>query len=230
MLSPAQVSKFRTSPTAARCSRRSSPRCIAPLTNVLSLDAEPAVELRGADPGADPERRKAGRPERGRPDRTTEPATHHWRLRAPRRPRRMRCLRRLRTVSTRSRIVLVPAGDHRHLEDAVLRAAQVQAMTETVRASRPPRRSRSRAPGARRRCCREGRSEDDVRRHPRRPPATRRSRSSRWSARSPRLGLKEAKDLVEGAPKVVSCRRRQGRGRRDQEEASTENGATVEIK
>ena len=36
-----------------------------------------------------------------------------------------------------------------------------------------------------------------------RPPATRRSRSSRRSARSPSLGLKEAKDLVDGAPKPV---------------------------
>ena len=35
------------------------------------------------------------------------------------------------------------------------------------------------------------------------PPATRRSRSSRKSARSPASGLKEAKDLVEGAPKPV---------------------------
>ena len=34
-------------------------------------------------------------------------------------------------------------------------------------------------------------------------PATRRSRSSRSSASSPRLGLKEAKDLVDGAPKAV---------------------------
>ena len=33
--------------------------------------------------------------------------------------------------------------------------------------------------------------------------ATRRSRSSRRCARSPRLGLKEAKDLVDGAPKPV---------------------------
>ena len=35
------------------------------------------------------------------------------------------------------------------------------------------------------------------------PPATRRSRSSRKSAPSPASGLKEAKDLVEGAPKPV---------------------------
>ena len=34
-------------------------------------------------------------------------------------------------------------------------------------------------------------------------PATRRSRSSRKSALSPVSGLKEAKDLVEGAPKPV---------------------------
>ena len=36
-----------------------------------------------------------------------------------------------------------------------------------------------------------------------RPSVPRRSRSSRSSARSPSLGLKEAKDLVEGAPKPV---------------------------
>ena len=35
------------------------------------------------------------------------------------------------------------------------------------------------------------------------PPATRRSRSSRWCASSPSLGLKEAKDLVDAAPKAV---------------------------
>ena len=33
--------------------------------------------------------------------------------------------------------------------------------------------------------------------------ATRRSTSSRSSARSPASGLKEAKDLVEGAPKPI---------------------------
>ena len=36
-----------------------------------------------------------------------------------------------------------------------------------------------------------------------RPPARRRSRSSRRCASSPSLGLKEAKDLVDGAPKAV---------------------------
>ncbi len=36
-----------------------------------------------------------------------------------------------------------------------------------------------------------------------RPPATRRSTSSRRCARSPASGLKEAKDLVEAAPKPI---------------------------
>ena len=62
-----------------------------------------------------------------------------------------------------------------------------------------------------------GRGEGRVRRRPRTPPATRRSRSSRRSATLTSLGLKEAKDLVDGAPKpvlekVVQGRRREGQG------------------
>ena len=48
-----------------------------------------------------------------------------------------------------------------------------------------------------------GGGEERLRRHPHRRPATRRSRSSRRSARSRASGLKEAKDLVDGAPKPV---------------------------
>ena len=60
-------------------------------------------------------------------------------------------------------------------------------------------------------------------------PAPRRSRSSRSCARSPVLGLKEAKDLVEGAPKPV----KEGVNKAEAEEIKkklTDVGATVDIK
>ena len=69
--------------------------------------------------------------------------------------------------------------------------------------ARPPRRSRSR------------RSSPSS--WPR--PGTRRSTSSRRVRTITGLGLKEAKDLVEGAPKTGEGRREQGRGREDQEAA-----------
>ena len=73
------------------------------------------------------------------------------------------------------------------------------------------------------------RGEGRVRRHPRRPPATRRSRSSRRSGRLTSLGLKEAKDLVDGAPKPVL----EKVSKEDAEKAKAqleEAGATVELK
>ena len=77
---------------------------------------------------------------------------------------------------------------------------------------------------------RRGRGEGRVRRHPRSPPATRRSRSSRRSGRSSSgLGLKEAKDLVDGAPKPVL----EKVTKEDAEKAKAqleEAGATVELK
>ena len=48
-----------------------------------------------------------------------------------------------------------------------------------------------------------GRGEDRVQRHADRGGRATRSRSSRSSARSPASGLKEAKDLVESAPKPI---------------------------
>ncbi len=57
--------------------------------------------------------------------------------------------------------------------------------------------------GACRRCCRSGRKRRPSSRSCSPPSATRRSTSSRKSARITGLGLKEAKDLVEGAPKPV---------------------------
>ena len=63
-----------------------------------------------------------------------------------------------------------------------------------------------------------------------RPPATRRSRSSRRSGRSSSgLGLKEAKDLVDGAPKPVL----EKVSKEDAEKAKAqleEAGATVDLK
>ena len=59
--------------------------------------------------------------------------------------------------------------------------------------------------------------------------ATRRSRSSRWSARPPGLGLKEAKALVDEAPKPVKEgveKEEADKLKGDLEEA----GATVEVK
>ena len=53
------------------------------------------------------------------------------------------------------------------------------------------------------RCGRGRRGTDRIRRHSCCRKATRRSRSSRKSVPSTGLGLKEAKDLVEGAPKAV---------------------------
>jgi hypothetical protein len=61
------------------------------------------------------------------------------------------------------------------------------------------------------------------------PPATRRSRSSRRCARLTSLGLKEAKDLVDGAPKPVL----EKVSKEDAEKARTAlegAGASVEVK
>ena len=88
------------------------------------------------------------------------------------------------------------------------------------------------AAAARRWCWRRRRrrgGEGLVRRRPRRPPVTRRSRSSRRCARSRRLGLKEAKDLVDGAPKPVL----EGVNKETAEKAKAPlegAGATVELK
>ena len=61
------------------------------------------------------------------------------------------------------------------------------------------------------------------------PPARRRSRSSRWCASSPTSGLKEAKDLVDAAPKAVL--ERASKEDADKAKAKLEEaGATVELK
>ena len=60
-------------------------------------------------------------------------------------------------------------------------------------------------------------------------PAPRRSRSSRPCAKSPGLGLKEAKDLVDGAPKAV----KEGMNKADADAAKKkleDAGAKVELK
>ena len=80
----------------------------------------------------------------------------------------------------------------------------------------------------RRRDCR-GRGGRRVRRRSSPPRATRRSRSSRRCARSRASGLKEAKDLVDGAPKPVL----EKVSKEDAEKAKAQlegAGATVELK
>ena len=62
-----------------------------------------------------------------------------------------------------------------------------------------------------------------------RPRARRRSRSSRRCARSPTSGLKEAKDLVDGAPKTVL--EKVNKEAADKAKAALEGaGATVTVK
>ena len=59
--------------------------------------------------------------------------------------------------------------------------------------------------------------------------APRRSRSSRWSGKSPRLGLKEAKDAVDNVPSNI----REGVTKAEAEEIKKkleEQGAVVELK
>ena len=60
-------------------------------------------------------------------------------------------------------------------------------------------------------------------------PARRRSKSIKEVRAITGLGLKEAKDLVEGAPKTVKEGVQQGRRRRDEEEARG-GGRQVELK